>query len=72
MLDPTPQELKALRALRRLEKIWPKSLWIFAADSKLSILRKQPDGQRAVTTHGAVDSSFVVDTINIPSDGGDW
>jgi hypothetical protein len=71
MLDPTPEEAKAIKALKRLAKAWPPSLWLFSASGTLNVMRVASDGGHAFTGD-AIDQSYVIDTIAIPNDGGDW
>jgi len=74
----TEEEVKAIRALVRLEKIWPKSLWLFSASGSLCLMRNNKDGSRAVIVNGglhpsdSVDPDYIVCNVNIPNDGGDW
>jgi hypothetical protein len=70
-LEPTPEEAKAIRALKRVAKDWPDSLWLFSAAGTLTVMRKGPDGGH-VHNGENVDQSFIVDTIDIENDGGDW
>lgn len=72
-LEPTDEELAAIRALKRLAKKWPKSLWLFSASGTLCVMRYGPDGKQKTVSHGGVDPDYVLDSnINIPNDGGDW
>jgi hypothetical protein len=70
MLDPTPEEAKAIRALKRLAKAWPPSLWLYSANGTLNVMRVA-EGERGFV-RGHVDRAYKVDTIAIPNDGGDW
>lgn len=67
----TDDERKAIRAMNRLAKTWPKSLWLFSASGTLTIMRKDATGTRAGDGDG-VDQAFAVDTVDIQNDGGDW
>lgn len=64
-------ENEVIKMLKRLEEKWPNSLWIFATGEELNILRTV-DGKRVYKDDGSVDESYIVDSVNIPSDGGDW
>lgn len=66
------EEKRAIAALKRLAKKWPDTLWIFAADGKLCIMPKTEEGTRFMTVYGGVDPEYIIDTINIEADGGDW
>lgn len=80
--DLTPDEQRAIRALKRLAKAWPKTLWLFSASGSLYVMKKGPSGERVVRkdtykgrTTGCgelVDERAAVATIDIPNDGGDW
>ena len=78
--DLTPAEEKAIRILIKLEKEWPKSLWLFSASGSLCVLRNDENGERAVRPYvvngsdqgGGVNSDYIVTTVNIENDGGDW
>lgn len=70
----SPEELKAIRALKRLAKKWPRSIYLFAANGTLNVLRKLPDGGASMTgPQGGADPTAIVVTIEgIDCDGGDW
>jgi len=69
----TPEERRAINALKRLAKTWPKTLWIFAAPtSRLNVMRCGANGEHVETPPGDVDPAYVVDCIEIDSDGGGW
>jgi len=61
-----------IRLLRRLEKIWPNNLGLFAASGTLCLLETE-DGFFRETPRGGVDSNYVIETfMGINCDGGDW
>lgn len=67
------EETAAIRALKRLAKRWPKSLWLFSASGRLCVMRNGPDGRPVFETRGGVDPEYKIDTIEgIHNDGGDW
>jgi hypothetical protein len=70
----TPKETRAIKALQRVANIWPDTLWIFAEGGHLSVMRKTPDGKHAITekTDGGMDPDYIVETVYIEADGGDW
>lgn len=70
-IDTTKEEDKAIRALHRVAKIWPESLWLFSASGALEVMKKNTDGERAKIGVG-IDQEYIVDTIDIENDGGDW
>lgn len=71
-IELTKAEELAIELLKKVERHWPDTLWLFAADGKLYIMRKDEKGQRAITGFGTMDSDFILDEINIEGDGGDW
>lgn len=71
-IEPTAEERRAIATLHRLAKRWPESLWLFSASGTLCVMRRRQDGERACTSSGAADPDYVLATINIPNDGGDW
>lgn len=68
----TDDERRAIASLRRLEKQWPKSLWLFSASGSLLIMKKGDDGKQKYTPYGAPDPACIVGTVNIENDGGDF
>ena len=71
-MDLTANECNAIGALKQAAKHWPKTLWLFAADGRLCVMRKDKDGKRLITKEGGMDQSAIIEHINIESDGGDW
>lgn len=69
-------EDELIRALKALARRWPtKTHWLFSASGTLCLMRYDPDGQRARLGPGpdeSIDQAAVVETFNIPNDGGDW
>lgn len=68
----TAEEKAALKALKNLEKVWPKSLWLFSAGGPLNVLKTDPNGRRYLLPNGGMDQEAVVGRFKIPNDGGDW
>jgi len=68
----SPEEKRAIAALQRLEKNWPKTLWLFCNGHSISILRTGPDGVRVMNAAGTPDQDYIVESVTIPSDGGSW
>ena len=68
----TVDEKKAIDALSRLAKKWPDTLWIFADGNSLHVTRCGADGEHVMLSHGGVDPDMIVESINIPNDGGDF
>jgi hypothetical protein len=71
--ETTPGERRAIAALQRLAKTWPKTLWLFAGDgARISIMKVDERGKRVMTASGGTDPNYRVATAEIPNDGGDW
>lgn len=71
-MDITKKEESAVNALRKVAKKWPKSLWLFSASGTLCVMKYKSDRTRGITRFGGVDQDYIVDTIDIANDGGDW
>lgn len=73
-MDLTPEESKAIKALKRVAKTWPKTLWLFSASGTLHIMKCGLGGEHVHGPGGAdgVDFDYAIDRIDIPNDGGDW
>jgi hypothetical protein len=75
-LELTEEEKRAIKALERLEKIWPDSLWLYSASGTLWIMKKGHDKighfYPIYNKNGSVDSDYLIKSINIDNDGGDW
>lgn len=61
----TPAELKAVAALERLAKAWPKSLTLFSWSGSLIVMRTEDRGSANYNTIQYIPIS------GIPNDGGD-
>ena len=72
-IKTTEKEDKAIASLQRAANKMPKSLWLFSASGDLKVMKKLPNGKRAMTSNGDVDQEYIVDEIiGIENDGGDW
>ena len=74
-IEPTDEEERAIRSLKRVAKTWPKTLWLYSASGSLCVMKKNADGERAVVKDSrgdGVDQNYCVDAINIENDGGEW
>lgn len=72
-MELTKQEELAIELLKKAARHWPESLWLLAAPSGLHVMRYSDNGEKAVTGIGkGFDPEFILDTINIECDGGDW
>lgn len=75
----TVKEAKAIKALKRVAKIWPDSLWLFSANGDLCVMQKNSEGHHVIIPNGSpcgggggMNPDYIIDTINIENDGGDW
>ena len=69
----TAEERSAIRTLQRLQQRWPPSLWLFAGDGMLYVMRKTETGERMVKDDDCLDPAGIVERISgIEADGGGW
>ena len=68
------QEKDVIKILKSLEEIWPDSLWMYSASGTLCIMRAEfGTNKRAMKKDfEGYDQDYIVDTIDIPNDGGDF
>ena len=72
-IELTEKEKKAIKSLKRLAKKWPPTLWLFAGNGGLHILKTGKKGEVVLRDNGGVDSDYHVDSIDdIYADGGDY
>lgn len=73
-IELTAEEEKAIRALKRLEKTWPKTLWLFSNGVNISVMRCGNNGEHVMyeESSGGVHKDYIVDTVCINNDGGGW
>ncbi len=69
-MELTKQEKLAIELLKKATRHWPDSLWIFAADGRLYVMRKGKNNEKAVIS--GFDPDFILESINVEADGGDW
>jgi len=62
----------AVEKLRQLAKRWPENAWIFCDGQTLNVMMTGSSGERVMNSFGCVDHDWVIESIRIPSDGGDW
>ena len=74
MIELTVEEKRAISAFKRLAKKWPETLWCFSGGQQgIAILKLDVEGQRATTGVGeGFDHEYVVATVDMPTEGGDW
>ncbi len=74
----TRREKRCINALKKLEEIWPASLWLFGSGEALCIVRCNSEGEKATLPEQVInfgrpyDPDYIIDDIDIPYDGGDW
>lgn len=69
----TNKEKTAIAALEQLERQWPETLWLFCNGMKVYIMKKDAEGNHATLKEGGgMDPDYIVGTVDIDSDGGDW
>lgn len=65
-------EKATVDALRKLADDWPQTLWLFSANGRLCVMKKNEHGVRAMLPSGGVDRGYEVARIDIENDGGGW
>lgn len=70
-IELSKEEEKAIAALKRLAKKWPKSLWLFSGSGTLWIIKCGSYGEQVHNSSGGVED-YVICSIDISNDGGDW
>lgn len=68
----TDEEKKAIASLKSLAKKWPDSLWLYAADGGLWVMKKDGYGRHAINASGGVDPDYAIEIVRLEADGGDW
>lgn len=71
-MELSKEERSAIAALKRLEKRWPKTLWLFATGLSISVMRCGKGGEHVTDHSGCMDQDYIIDSIDIDNDGGDW
>jgi hypothetical protein len=75
-IEATPEEQRAINALKRLAKKWPRSLWLYSAAGTLCVMQADENGEHrtggGASANDGMDPDYCLETINIPNDGGDW
>jgi hypothetical protein len=68
----TDEERRAIRALQRLAKRWPKSLTLFSWSGSLVVFHSADMTRLTSCYEGGEKSDLILDTVEgIPNDGGD-
>lgn len=72
----TTEEKKAIKALKKVAKIWPDTLWLVSISETLYVMKCGEDGEHVIIEDyfkGGIDQNYIVDTIEgISNDGGDF
>lgn len=72
MEELSKEEKRAINALERIAKKWPKSLWLYSGSGSLCVMKKAEGNNRAMNENGGVCQEHIITTIKIENDGGDW
>ena len=72
MIETTKEEEKAINALKRVAKNWPESLWLFSASGTLHVMKSGENNEQVHVSGVGVDPDYVITSIDIQNDGGDW
>jgi hypothetical protein len=67
----TPEELAAIRSLKRLGRKWPKTLMLLSLEGGLYVTHTADQGAIATSIDRAPDVP-IVQIDGIPNDGGAW
>lgn len=70
-MSKSMREEITIGALRRLEKTWPDTLWLYAAAGQLHLIKRGPDGRRVLLPAGAPDPGHTIASFKIPCAGSD-
>ena len=70
-LESTDDELKWFKRLERVLNDIPRSVWLFAADSGIHMMRKK-EGKHAILKTEGMDQDYCLEYVICDSDGGDW
>lgn len=72
-MEATKKEQDSIDSLEKLAKKWPKSIWLFCDGLSMKVMRCGKDGERVMKEKfGGVDPDYILTTVDIPHDGGDW
>lgn len=69
--DCTPEERKAIDALKRLARRWPRTLTLASMGGELVVVKTADDRFLSSDTNERHES-VVADIRGIPNTGGDW
>ncbi len=74
MVKTTKKEAAAIERLRDALENLPASMWLYAAAGSVHVMKLDKTGQRAMADNRSVGYSqdYIVASIDVASDGGDW
>lgn len=73
VIEPTEEEKKVIASLKRLAKKWPSTVWLFVDGNSVHVMRIGETERHATTGRGqGIDPDYILDSVNIDCDGGDW
>ncbi len=62
-----------ISALKELNDNWNDDYWIFVGAGELCLMKKNEEGEQAITPDGGVDQEYIVASFGrITADGGGW
>ena len=72
-MQPTTEEAKWIERLRRVCQDMPSTCWLFAATC-LEVMRRGEHGETVMRPqpYGGVDPAYILDSIDVDINGGDW
>lgn len=76
-MELTNAEQLAIEKLKEVAKIWPKSLWLYSTSGgTLYVIKKDNEDKSSFPQipfgQSQVDPRYIVGSIDIENDSGDW
>lgn len=72
-MKATKEEQNAINTLKRLEKRWPKTIWLFATGEAIHVFRCGENNEHVMSNTGAPDINYELAYLTkINNDGGDF
>lgn len=68
----TKEERKVISQLEKLAEQWPSTLWLYSGGGTLYLMRTNDKGEKVMASSGGYSQDYIVDSIGIENDGGDW
>lgn len=73
MKELNADQKRAIAALKRVGKKWPKGIWLMCNGNSMAVVMTGPNGEHIMGSDGCVDQEYTVDHIEgIDHDGGDY